>query len=216
MAGFGVMAGYSSVYVPNPEGGGYTADGGGTVMAGTGGTGGFVGPNFSKCAQFGSTQDLAFVSNHYAEASAEAAAIQSMMPSQVQANQTNLTDAFLDWSAGESGWGGSPMATQMNNYFGYGSVTFPNSMTWGAELASILSAVPSTTANSNPSGLSYSNYPVQALISNPNAAPSVLLQALANAGYNSVDPNYGTTMTKGIDVPVQSMIGCLKQNYGLH
>ncbi len=147
--------------------------------------GGFVGPNFSKCAQFGSTQDLAFVSNHYDDASAEAAAIQSMMPSQVQANQTNLTDAFLDWSAVESGWGGSPMATGKNNYFGYGSFTFPNSMTWGAELAYILSAVPSTKTNPNPSGLSYGNYLVQTLISNPSATPSVLLQAIANAGYNS-------------------------------
>jgi hypothetical protein len=156
------------------------------------------------------------VANHYAEASAEAAAIQSMMPSQVQANQTNLTDAFLDWSAVESGWGGSSMATKMNNYFGYGSVTFPTSMTWGAELAYILSAVPSTKNNPNPIGFSYSNFLLSALISNPNATPAVLLQAIANAGYNSVDPNYGTTIANGVDSSIQSMIGCLKQNYGLH
>ena len=87
-----------------------------------------------------------------------AAAIESMVPSQIQANQANLTDAFLDWSAGESGWGGSTMATKMNNYFGYGSVTFPSSMSWGAELGYVLSVVPVTKSNSNPSGLSYSNY----------------------------------------------------------
>jgi RHS repeat-associated protein len=194
------------------------------------GFGGAVGPGgggaFPKCASAGTQTQLAFVANHYAAASAEAAAIQSEMPTivstgaQVQANQTNLTDAFLDWSAWESGWGTAPFATSHHNYFGYGNVYFPSSTSWGTELASILGSVPHTLLNPNVGNAPYSSFLVSALTSSPSAGPAAILQSIASAGYNSVDPNYGSDIanavskqgTKSLNDTIKGIINCLKSN----
>jgi RHS repeat-associated protein len=183
------------------------------------GGGGGGGPGkFANCESVGSETQLAFVASHYAAAGSEAATIQSEMPylangTQVQANQGNVTAAFLDWSSWESGWGQSNFATSKYNYFGYGNVTFSSSMSWGAELAYILATVPNTPTNPNPGQAPYSSFLVEALINNPNASPASILQAIANAGYNSVDPNYGNTIAGPNGVNVQPMIDCLKSNY---
>ena len=157
-----------------------------------------------------------FVATNYAAASSEAAAIQAQMPTlangvQVQANQGNLTDAFLDWSAFESGWGQSSFATAHHNYFGFGNVTFPSSLSWGAELAYILAVVPITATNSNFGRASYSSYLVLALTNNPNASPAAILRSIANAGYNSVDPSYGNDIAGSAPgaINVQPLLDCL-------
>jgi len=175
------------------------------------------GPSFPKCAGVGTQTQLEFVWERYAAATAEAATIQSQMPtldsgSQVKANQTNLAGAFLDWSAWESGWGGSNFATSKNNYFGDGNVSFPSSMTWGAELAYILAIVPHTKGNPNIGNAPYSSFLVLGLTNNPNGSPAAILQSIANAGYNSADPNYGNTIAGPAGVNVQKMIDCLTKN----
>ena len=110
MAGFGVMAGYSSVYVPNPEGGGYAAAGAGAVMAGEGtGT-----PSSGPCDTTNAlnAQAISWISQHGVDAAAAAKTIGS-------------TEAFiLGLSAVESGWGGGDFVTgtynngvPINNFF---------------------------------------------------------------------------------------------------
>jgi RHS repeat-associated protein len=108
MAGFGVMSGYSSVYVPNPEGGGYTTDGGGTVMAGSGAA--TSGP--CDTTNTLNAQAISWITLHGQDATAAATNIQS-------------TEAIiLGLSAVESGWGGGDFVTgkynngvPINNFF---------------------------------------------------------------------------------------------------
>jgi RHS repeat-associated protein len=183
---------------------------------GGGGNGGGGKSQFADCeAKNVTPYELNFIAQHYAAAAAEAALIQSQMPipdgstTPIQINQATLTAALLDWSANESGWGGSNMVIDKNNYFGYGNVSFAPTLSWGAELATILAVVPITMTNPNPGHASYSSFMILGLTSNPNEGVADILQSIANAGYNT-NPNYGSDIAK---IDIQPMIDCLKKNY---
>ncbi len=226
---FGVWMGEGCYNDGGGSGDGFSSDPDPPVLSypglGTGAPGSPIlspgGISFPKCNPSHSNTvaaQLVFVSSNYAAALAESATIQSQMPTlsngtQEQANQSNLTDAFLDWSAFESAWGMSAYALQ-GNYFGYGSAaSFSSSTTWGAELSQILNVVPVTANNPNPGGAAYGSFLVAALINNPNASPAAILQAIANAGYNSEAPPYGNRVASAVNSTVQSLINCLQQNY---
>jgi RHS repeat-associated protein len=185
--------------------------------SGGGGGGAPPSPSPAPCQNLGTSQQISFIEANYGAASAEAATIQSELPTPensnnpIQINQTSLTNAFLEWSAWESGWGGSPLATNQNNFFGYGNVTFSSSTTWGTELALILAAVPSTNGNPNPGNAPYSSFLILTLANNPNASAAQILQSLANAGYNT-NPNYGNQIAGPNGINVQPLIDCLQSN----
>jgi RHS repeat-associated protein len=165
-------------------------------------------------------QMLSFVATAYYGAKSEAGVIESQMPTlqdgtQFQMNQANLIEAFIDWSYLESHYGQSSFAKSNNNYFGYGNVKFPTSMSWGTELAYILAIKPITPSNDNDGQQPYSSFLDLALMNNPNASPAEILQAIANAGYNT-NPNYGNQIAgdakSSVDPDVKSLLNCLLSN----
>jgi RHS repeat-associated protein len=178
---------------------------------------GFSYPKCNPNHDSATTAQLQFVASYYSAALAEAATIQSEMPTlangtQEQANLSNLTDAFLDWSAWESHWGNSEY-TLNGNYFGYGlPSSLSNQTSWGDELTYILGVVPSADRNPNYGKAPYSSFLVEALIASPNASPSQILQSIANAGYNA-SPNYGNAIAGPKGINVQPLIDCLEQYY---
>ena len=186
-------------------------------------------PPVPDCADSYTTSQIKFVSQNYAPAAAEAGAIQTDISSTgVQINQSNVVDAFLDWSAWESGWDNSNIATKNHNYFGaspgsWGGTAGTNctlkgfacwsaSVGWGAELADILNFAPHSTTNPNLGNATYVAYLELALINNANASPAVLIQAIANAGFNSVNKNYGQTIAGPAGINIQPIIDCLKRD----
>lgn len=159
-----------------------------------------------------SDDDVAFVAANYKAAAQEASAIQSWMPTLansgqlVQINQATLTLAFLDWGATESGYGGS------NNYFGtnaaipaWAATSFGGQLGWGLQ-----QVVPPNAQNDNAGQATYASYLILALTANPSATPGQILQAIASAGWNSANPNYGSDAAKA---PVQTILTCLQANY---
>ena len=84
-------------------------------------------------------------------------------------------------------------------------------MTFGQQLDLALSMVPHTTFNKNSGNLSYGDYLRAALKADSNASGASLLQAIATAGWNSKDPNYGSTITNGIK-GFFSLITCLEKS----
>lgn len=169
-------------------------------------------PPMSLC---GSSSQTSFVLKYYGQVAAEAAAIQLMVASTgAQANQENFTVAFLDWSADESKWGASNAASLNNNFFGgnpgsYGGTALPSSscadqnfacwgssVTRGQELSDILNFVPTSTNNPNIGQTTYGAFVALAMINNPNASLQQIIQTIANAGFNSANPNYAGDAAK--------------------
>lgn len=143
-------------------------------------------------------------------------------------NTQGLATMFLQWGAWESGWmeSGSRSAVQ-NNFFGAqrgapGSVPcpssvgrttnscFPLAMGFAQQLSAVLSMVPRTRANPNTSNLSYLAQLENMLASDTGASATTLLQGIASFGWNSVDPQYGTTVTAGIRLSTE--LNCMKNN----
>jgi hypothetical protein len=199
---------------------------------GGGGPGSIQAPSQPNCEDGYTSAQLSFVQSNYASAVSEAGSIQSLVDSAgVSINQTNVADAFLDWSAYESGWGQSGVATANHNYFGasagsWGGTASSNcaksqfacwsvSTSWGAELADILNFAPHAKGNPNPGNAPYSAFLALALINNPNASPAVIIQSIASAGFNSANKAYGQTIAGPTGVNVQPIVDCLRQNGAL-
>jgi RHS repeat-associated protein len=138
-----------------------------------------------------------------------------------------LTVAFLDWGAWETGWSTKALWKKNHNFFGmhpgqWGGLTnvpCPEGAVRGAqcfapasyeaELTAALGNVPHTITNHNRGNLSYGGFLRQALANDPNASAATLLQAIATAGWNAADPNYGSTLNQLTDT-MKDIISCLK------
>jgi RHS repeat-associated protein len=204
----------------DPEAAGCIDDG-----DGGGGAGGSTTTSAPDCANSYTAAQVGFVTANYSSAATEANLVSSAAGA--PSSQGNVTLAFLDWSAWESGWGAKHLATANHNYFGAsagswggtagancavrGFACWSGTVSWGTELSDILSFAPN--AAQNPTGETYGGALISALINGPNASPAALIQSIANIGFNSVDPNYGQTIAGPSGITnMQSIINCLKQD----
>jgi hypothetical protein len=139
-----------------------------------------------------------------------------------------LAVAFLDWGAWESGWDTKPLGTVNHNFFGMhpgswgglaspscppgavlGAACFPAGTNYQAELtAALAGGTGASKINPNPNHLSYGQDIAQVLTSNPSAGAAVLLQAIANGGWNA-SKTYGTTLDQNSGT-IQNIINCLQ------
>jgi RHS repeat-associated protein len=193
---------------------------------------------YPSCNPAGSASeeaDLAFVANNYAGAVAAANTVQGALHGingSLTINTGSLAVTLLQWSASETGtsagWGTGYLLTTQHNYFGAqvgatGSIAcigqqyvagstnacFASSMSFADELISVLSGVPHTAGNPNPSNLSYWTDVLSVLISNPSAGTATITQTIANAGWNA-SSTYGS---KVAGANVQRRLDCLRQYY---
>jgi RHS repeat-associated protein len=169
---------------------------------------------------------LAWVAQSYPGAIAEANQVESDLQEfspNLTTNTQALADAFLDWSATESGYGQNAANVAEHNFFGMQNAgvggwngteiqcpvdpsiaansknaCFATSLTWGQELGAVLSSVSAKT------GATYLSAMENALISGSNAAGAI--QAIATNGWNA-SPTYGQDVTTGM-----SLISCMSQN----
>jgi RHS repeat-associated protein len=175
-------------------------------------------------------QKIGFVNYHWQQAIGAADAIQSSLSSEgVQVNADTLATAFLTWSYWESG-GGSVQSLAQNNMFGqqqgsWGGLSTPcptnnpaipsntknacfsQNVTWGQELASVLSLVPNSAAAAV-NHETYLSALESGLVSNPNEGIAAMLQSIANQGWNG-SSTYGASVAQ---LNLATVIGCL----GLH
>jgi hypothetical protein len=173
---------------------------------------------------------LQFVFKTYGAALNEADSIDNALGGTV--NAAALAQMFVQWSADESNYGADPSDVAENNYFGIqnkantaglfggSSVTcnrnnnpiasnsqnacFASDVTWGQELAIALGPSAST-------GVTYLSALETALKN--GASMGQALQAIANNGYNSANPNYGNYITSNINI--QSAINCVTEIWNL-
>jgi len=137
-----------------------------------------------------------------------------------------LTVAFLDWGAWETGWSTKALWKKNHNFFGmhpgqWGGLTnvpCPEGAVRGAQCFAPASYEAELTAALGM--FPHHNEPQQGkpelrrLLTSgsgerSNASAATLLQAIATAGWNAADPNYGSTLNQLTDT-MKDIISCLK------